>query len=272
VVYLNSLEAPQRTRPGVRVPVILECEGLRAGYGDVPVVWDAGFAVAHGELVALVGANGSGKTTTLRALSGVIRPWAGRITFMGERIEGLPPGHLVKRGLAHVPEGRGLFPEMTVRDNLILGAVVTEAASSRLGSPEVPATGGRRRERRREALERVYGLFPILERRSNQTAGTLSGGEQQMLAIGRALTAEPALLMLDEPSLGLAPRIVAQLLCTLGELKTTGTTILLVEQNLTQALALADWAYVLENGRVVSEGAGAELLEREDIRRAYLGL
>jgi len=233
----------------------LVVENLRAGYGDVAVLRGASLAVGPREVVALVGANGAGKTTTLRAISGLLRPTGGTIRFDGARIDALPAHEIVGRGLLQVPEGRKLFPSLTVQENLDLGAY-----------------GGAARTRRAETRGRIFELFPILAERRRQPAGTLSGGEQQMLAIGRSLMGGPRLLMLDEPSLGLAPQVVDRIFGVIRAINAGGVPILLVEQNVQRSLALADRAYVLEQGMVALEGSGRELLERDDVRRAYLGL
>jgi branched-chain amino acid transport system ATP-binding protein len=208
-----------------------------------------------GETLSVVGANGAGKTTMLRAISGLMRPRAGRILLDGERLDSLPSHAIVGRGVVQVPEGRKIFPSLTVLENLELGSYIAAAKA-----------------RRREGLEQVFGLFPRLKERESQAAGTMSGGEQQMLAIGRALMARPRVLMLDEPSLGLAPIMVREIFRIIGEINRLGMTVLLVEQNTRQALALSQRGYVLENGRVVLEGSGAELLGNEHVRRAYLGM
>jgi branched-chain amino acid transport system ATP-binding protein len=205
-------------------------------------------------VVTLIGTNGAGKTTTLRTLSGLLRPLAGEIRFEGERIDGMPAHKIVERGIAHAPEGRRIFPRMSVRENLDLGAF------SRRDAKAVAAD-----------FERIYALFPVLDERRNQAAGTLSGGEQQMLAIGRALMSQPRLLLLDEPSMGLAPIPMQRIFSTISELKERGTTILLVEQNAQAALSLADKGYVIETGRIVLSDSGPSLLEDESVRKAYLG-
>lgn len=234
---------------------MLEVRGLNAGYGPVHVVRDVSLSVAQGEVVGLVGANGAGKSTVIKTIMGLLKPFAGHITFNGEPIDGLPPFERVKRGLAVVPEGRRLFPYMTVLENLEMGAYTTDD-----------------RARVRTQLERVFELFPVLAQRRNQLAGTMSGGEQQMVAIGRALMSGPRLLMLDEPSLGLAPKVVAQVLNTVQELARTGLTILLVEQNVRKCLEVADRAYVLENGSIVLAESSARLLADDRVREAYLGV
>ncbi len=233
---------------------MLEVRELRAGYGPVEILRGVDLDVAKGEVVALLGANGAGKTTLNRTLSGLLRPRAGSIRFAGEPIGGLSAEAVLARGLVHVPEGRRIFANLTVRENLLLGAY------------------RRGRARRRANLERVLALFPRLAERLGQPAGTLSGGEQQMLAIGRGLMAEPSLLVLDEPSLGLAPMIVRQVLELAAGLARDGLAVLLVEQNVVQALAVARRAYVLEQGRIAAAGPAAELLADDRLRRLYLGL
>jgi branched-chain amino acid transport system ATP-binding protein len=235
---------------------LLEVDGLEVTYGKIRAVKGVSFAVDAGSLVTLIGANGAGKTTTLRTLSGLVAPSAGTVTFDGRRIDGVPAHEIVERGIAHVPEGRRVFPRMTVAENLELGAF------SRTGQPAAEL---------RADIDRIFGLFPVLAERRSQAAGTLSGGEQQMLAIGRALMSRPRLLMLDEPSMGLSPIMMNLIFTTLAELKTQGTTILLVEQNAQAALGLADRAYVIETGSVVLEGSAGELAASEQVRKAYLG-
>ncbi|HET7344003.1 MAG TPA: ABC transporter ATP-binding protein [Methylomirabilota bacterium] len=234
---------------------LLELVGVDVAYGDLPALRGVDLVVEAGETLSVVGANGAGKTTLLRTISGLLRPRRGEVRFAGERIDRLPCHRVVERGVVHVPEGRKIFPSLTVRENLELGSY-TRAA----------------RARRAEGLERALALFPRLRERAGQAAGTLSGGEQQMLAIGRALMGHPTLLMLDEPSLGLAPLVVAEIFRTIAEINRAGTTVLLVEQNTRQALALSRRGYVLENGRVVLVGSGAELLGNEHVKRAYLGM
>ncbi len=234
---------------------MLTVTGLRAGYGDVQVLRGISLQVSPGEVVALVGANGAGKSTTLRTVSGLLRPLAGTIRFDGVRIDGRPPHEIVGLGLLQVPEGRKIFPSLSVEENLALGAYRRVPRSARV-----------------EARARVFGLFPVLAERRRQAAGTLSGGEQQMLAIGRALMGRPRLLMLDEPSLGLAPLVVDRIFEVIDTIHRQGTPVLLVEQNVSRALAVAHRAYVLEQGHVVLEGPGPELLRREEVRRAYLGV
>ncbi len=234
---------------------LLELQDVEVAYGDLPALRGVSLAVEEGETLSVVGANGAGKTTMLRAISGLLRPRAGRIVLDGARLDRLPSHAIVERGVVQVPEGRKIFPSLTVKENLELGSYVAAA-----------------REHRRESLARVLALFPRLGERQRQAAGTMSGGEQQMLAIGRALMARPRILMLDEPSLGLAPIIVQEIFRIIGEINRLGTTVLLVEQNTRQALALSRRGYVLENGRIALEGSGAELLGNEHVRRAYLGM
>ena len=234
---------------------MLEISGLQVAYGDVQALWGVDIEVPAGRIVALLGANGAGKTTTLRTVSGLVRPRAGRIRFDGRDVTGLAPYTIVGLGLGHIPEGRRLWPGMTVQDNLELGAFPARAR---------PAT--------RESRDRVLRLFPRLAERQRQLAGTLSGGEQQMLAIGRALMARPRLLMLDEPSLGLAPLVVSELFQIIRTVNGEGVTVLVVEQNVHQALAIADHGYVLETGRVVTAGDARALLDDPVIKEAYLGL
>ncbi|MEW6107302.1 MAG: ABC transporter ATP-binding protein [Bacillota bacterium] len=230
-------------------------EGLQSGYGTAPVLRDVCVDVLERECVAVVGSNGAGKTTLLRTLSGLLRPSGGSIAFRGQRIDVLPPHKIVERGLVHVPEGRRIWPRMTVEENLFMGAYHARA----------------RRERSRR-LDEVYSLFPRLKERRLQWAGTLSGGEQQMLAIGRALMACPALLTLDEPSLGLAPVVVDEVYEVINRLRQSGMAILVVEQDISRALQAADRAYVLENGTITMEGLGKELIDDPRIRASYLGL
>ena len=233
---------------------MLRLDGVEAGYGDVVAVRAVSLEVRAGEIVALIGSNGAGKTTTLRAISGLLPLRRGRVELQGRSISGLGPAAIVAAGVAHVPEGRQLFPGMTVLENLELGARTPES-----------------RARRAETLARVFALFPRLSERTRQLAGTLSGGEQQMVAIGRALMARPRLLMLDEPSLGLAPVVVGAIFANLVTINRAGITVLLVEQNVLRALRVCHRAYVLENGAVTLSGPSATLLADERIRRAYLG-
>ena len=238
---------------------LLEAEGLQAEYRDAPVLWDLSLTVRPGEIVALVGSNGAGKSTLLRVLSGLREGYLevkrGSIRFAGRSLVGLDPAEIVALGIAQVPEGRHLFPGLTVLENLQLGGYARLA-----------------RAQRREALERVFETLPLLRARRRQVAASLSGGEQQILAIGRALMQRPTLLLLEEPSLGLAPRMVATILEMVRRIRADGVTVLLVEQNVRQALALADRGYVLESGRIVLEGRGADLAEHPKVKRAYLGL
>ena len=215
---------------------------------------DVSFTVAEGEIVSLIGANGAGKSTTLRALSGVVRPSAGSIVHGGKPIAGLPSHRIARLGIAHVPEGRGVFANMSVRENLEMGAYTRSS-----------------RKEVEESLERAFALFPRLAERAAQLAGTLSGGEQQMLAIGRGLVQRPDLLLLDEPSMGLSPLLVGEIFRMIVEINKAGTTILLVEQNASMALALADRAYVLETGEIALEGKASDLRENPKVRAAYLG-
>ncbi|MCL6527633.1 MAG: ABC transporter ATP-binding protein [Thermaceae bacterium] len=231
----------------------LELQGLEVAYGAVRALKGVSLEVYPGEVVTLLGANGAGKSTTLRAISGLVRPRAGSISFMGEPLTRLSPVQIVRRGIAHCPEGRRVFAGLSVHENLLLGA------------------SGRRDRSIGEDIQRMFGLFPILLERRNQAAGTLSGGEQQMLALARALMSRPKLLLLDEPSLGLAPLVVRSIFGTLKALKAAGTTILLVEQNVNLALELADRAYVLRTGQVALEGQAKELQGDERVARAYLG-
>jgi len=233
---------------------LLRLEGIEVAYGDMVAVRGVSMTVAEGELVALIGSNGAGKTTTLRAISGLRKLRQGRIEFAGARIDGLSSAEVVARGIAHVPEGRQLFPTMTVVDNLELGARTPEARAARP-----------------ETLDMVLEFFPRLAERRRQLAGSLSGGEQQMCAIGRALMARPRLLMLDEPSLGLAPVMVGAIFDNLIRINSEGTTVLLVEQNVLRALRVSHRAYVLENGTIALEGPRERLLADEGIKRAYLG-
>ena len=233
---------------------MLTLDDVRVYYGAIQAVKGISFEVNEGELVALVGANGAGKTTTLRTISGLFRPRSGRMRYDGMDLTRLAPHEIVARGISQAPEGRQIFGSLTVRENLLLGVV-------------------RRKDRDRidQDLDRVFDLFPVLKERLNQPGGTLSGGEQQMLAIARALMARPRLLLLDEPSLGLAPLLVTRIFDVIARLKAEGTTILLVEQNARQALAIADRAYVLETGRITLSGPAPELAANPEVERAYLG-
>jgi len=232
--------------------VLLDVVDLQVKYGAITAIKGISFDVREGEIVALLGANGAGKTTTQKTVSGMLRPSAGTITYDGKRIDGIPPHELINLGLCHVPEGRHVFPMMTVEENLVMGAF-------RFRSPDA------------DMMAHVLDLFPRLKERFGQQAGTLSGGEQQMLAIGRALMGKPRLLLLDEPSMGLAPLIVEQIFEIVRGINTEGVSVLLVEQNAHQALSLADRGYVLETGDLVLSGTGRELLADDRIRAAYLG-
>ena len=234
---------------------LLDVAAIVAAYGEVRALWDVSLAVDEGEIVTLLGANGAGKTTTMRVLSGLLRPLAGGVTFAGQRIDRLAPPRIVQAGLVQIPEGRRLWPRMTVLENLELGAY----------APHL-------RARRHETLEWVFSLFPRLAERRRQLAGTLSGGEQQMLAIGRGLMSRPRLLMLDEPSLGLAPILVREVFNIISQINARGVTVLLVEQNVRQALEIAHRGYVLETGRIVRSGSARDLLQDPEIKRVYLGL
>src|SRR5690242_11325851 len=233
---------------------LLTVSGLHTGYGATEILRGVDLAVQTGEIVAVLGSNGAGKSTLNRTLSGVMRPWQGTIRFTGVPIHAVRPAEIVARGLIHVPEGRRIFPNMTVRENLDLGAY------------------RRGRWHRRQNRQRVFSIFPRLAERQRQRAGTLSGGEQQMLAIGRGLMAEPRLLILDEPSLGLSPRLVEEMFALIAGLRAQGLAILLVEQNVVQSLDIADRAYVLDHGRVTLSGAAATLRDDPRLRQAYLGL
>ncbi|MEU3350568.1 ABC transporter ATP-binding protein [Streptomyces sp. NPDC037389] len=233
---------------------LLEVEDLHIAYGKIEAVKGISFTVDTGQVVTLIGTNGAGKTTTLRTLSGLLTPRSGAIRFDGRSLTGVPAHQVVARGLAHSPEGRHIFPRLTIAENLQLGAFLRKDG-----------------EGIDQDVRRVYDLFPILGERARQAAGTLSGGEQQMLAMGRALMSRPKLLMLDEPSMGLSPIMMQKIMDTIAELKAGGTTILLVEQNAQAALGLADRGHVMETGRIVLSGTGAELLHDESVRKAYLG-
>jgi branched-chain amino acid transport system ATP-binding protein len=233
---------------------ILSIENLRVSYGAIEALRGVSLEVPAGQVVALIGANGAGKTTTLRAISGMLRPAGGSVRLFGEEVAGLPSHRLVARGMAHAPEGRGIFLNLTVGENLELGAFLRRDR------------GGIRAD-----LETAFALFPVLAERRGQVGGTLSGGEQQMLAVARALMSRPKLLLLDEPSLGLAPQVVERIFGVLREVNESGVAILLVEQNAHKALQLAHRAYVLETGQVVMTGTGRELLASPEVRKAYLG-
>ncbi len=234
---------------------LLRVDHIDVSYGDLAAVRGASLEIQPGEVVALIGSNGAGKTTTLRAICGLLPLRGGRVEFEGERIDGLPPSRVVTRGIAHVPEGRQLFPSLTVRENLELGSSCLPGATQRA-----------------EALEGVFLLFAHLRERQRQLAGTLSGGEQQRVAIGRGLMARPKLLLLDEPSLGLAPVVVRDIFANLAAINRNGTTILLVEQNVLRALQLSHRGYVMENGRIALHDTREGLRQNPHIKRAYLGL
>jgi branched-chain amino acid transport system ATP-binding protein len=234
------------------MPALLELDDVRVRYGGIEAVKGISLTVGQGEIVTLIGGNGAGKTTTLKTISGVKRPASGQVVFEGDRIDDLPPHEVARAGISHAPEGRKIFPRMSVRENLSMGAYT-------------------RRDALGEDFDRVFDLFPVLRERSDQAGGTLSGGEQQMLAIGRALMSRPRLLMLDEPSLGLSPILTNLIFELLVEIHRQGTTILLVEQNAHLALRLADRGYVLESGLVVLHNTAEHLLGNDQVRKAYLG-
>jgi branched-chain amino acid transport system ATP-binding protein len=236
---------------------MIKVKSLESGYGKLRVLKSVSLHVNPGEIVGIIGANGAGKTTLLCTIAGVLRAWAGDIMFNGSSLTGVPAHRTVSRGCVLVPEGRRIFAPMTVAENLILGAYTLY--KKRAGAAI------------EEELQRVYGLFPILRQRRDQLAGTLSGGEQQMLAIGRALMSKPAFIMLDEPSMGLAPIVVKEILSTISKLRDAGSTILVVEQNSKAVLGIADRGYVMETGSIVLEGTAGELLNNTDVQRAYLG-
>ena len=234
---------------------MLTLSSVTAGYGSVPAVRDLSIAVGEGEAVGLLGANGAGKSTTLRAISGLVRASAGTITFRGKNINSLPPYKIAELGIAHVPEGRQVIPELTVKEKLEIGAYVPIAKAERS-----------------RTLDLVFSIFPVLAERRKQLAGTMSGGEQQMLAVGRGLMMKPRLLMLDEPSLGLAPVVTDATFAKIQEIHAMGTAILLVEQNVARALALVQRAYVLESGKVTLHGTSGELTRNKQVQAAYLGI
>ena len=235
-------------------PALLRAEGLTAGYGKLAILHDVTLEVRQGEMVGVIGPNGAGKSTSFKTIVGFLRPNSGRVIFDGQDITGLRPDQVLHRGLAYVPQGRIVFPQMTVLENLEMGAYIE-----------------RDPQRVRDALERVHALFPALAERSRQLAGTMSGGEQQMVAIGRALMTTPKLILLDEPSLGLSPKFVSVIFDKLMEMKRAGFTLMVVEQNAARALAVADRGYVLELGRNRFEGTGPSLLNDPDVKRLYLG-
>ncbi|MBI3092323.1 MAG: ABC transporter ATP-binding protein [Candidatus Tectomicrobia bacterium] len=234
---------------------MLEVRNLSIAYGDIRVLWGISLEVKKGEIVTLVGSNGAGKTTTLRTISGILRPLDGEVTFEGEPLRGNLPHRNVELGIAHIPEGRRLFPDMTVIENLEMGSYPAAA-----------------RPFRRQTLRWIYELFPRLADRRQQMVGSMSGGEQQMVAIGRGLMARPKLLLIDEPSFGLAPKLVTEIFRVIKEIQGNGVTVLLVEQNVRSALEIAQRAYIMETGRITRVGPSKEMLEDDDVRRAYLGL
>ena len=234
---------------------MLEVCDVNALYGKAQALWDVSLKIDEAEIVALVGSNGAGKTTLLNTISGRLRPASGSVEFLGKRIDGLPPHSIVEMGISHVPEGGKVFPDMTVRENLEMGAYPYHAW-----------------KQKEQTFEQVYQVFPILKERAGQLARTLSGGERQMLAIGRGLMSRPRLCLLDEPSYGLAPLLVAEIFRIIRGLRDQGITVLLIEQNVRHTLETADRAYVLENGRVCLEGACDEILQSDYVRKAYLGL
>jgi len=234
---------------------VLDIRNIDVFYGDVHVIWDVSFSVKKNEIVALIGANGAGKSTILKTISGILRPKNGGIFFEDKPVHKIDPFKLIETGIAHVPEARRLFVEMTVEENLDMGSLKGDARANRAGTKEM-----------------VYELFPRLKERRKQLAGTLSGGEQQMVAVGRGLMSKPALMMFDEPSLGLAPILVKEIFNVITRIRKEGTTVLIVEQNVKQTLSISDRAYVLENGRIVLEGTGESLLGNEHVRTAYLGV
>jgi branched-chain amino acid transport system ATP-binding protein len=234
---------------------MLKLNKVNVFHGKLQAIWDVSLEVGEREFVTIIGPNGAGKTTLLMAISGVVKPSSGSIEFQGERLGGVPPHRICEKGIIQVPEGRKIFPLMKVSENLEMGAY--------LPGPRKSA---------KDSIERVYQLFPTLKERQNQLAGTLSGGEQQMLAVGRGLISQPKLLMLDEPTLGLSPKLAIEMLGTLKLLNEQGVTILLISQEVLQSLKITQRAYVLENGRIALEGAGEKLLQSEDMRKSYLGL
>ncbi len=235
---------------------MLKLASIHTFYGPIEALKDINIEVNHGEIVCLIGSNGAGKSTALMTISGILKPSSGSIQFEGKTINGIPPHRIVKMGISQVPEGRRIFPKLTVKENLEMGAYTKFKVQS---------------SKFKVQLDKIYELFPVLKERHKQFGGTLSGGEQQMLAIGRALMSSPKLLLLDEPSLGLAPIIVSKIFKTIKEVNREGVTVLLVEQNARAALKLSNRGYVLENGSVALQGKGEELLNNEDVRKAYLG-
>lgn len=234
---------------------MLEVKNISAGYGMIQILWDVSFKIKEKEIVSIIGPNGAGKTTLVKTIMGLLPTKNGIIKFKDENIENLPPYEIVKKGLALIPEGRDIFPKMTVEENLLLGAYTIKS-----------------KQKVKDTKERIYQIFPVLHKKEKSIAQTLSGGEQQMLVIGRSLMLNPELLILDEPSLGLAPIIVAKVLDTLQEINDEGVAILLVEQNIRDSLNIADRGYVLEEGKIIIEGEGRELLSNEHIKEVYLGI
>jgi branched-chain amino acid transport system ATP-binding protein len=234
---------------------MLKVNNIDVFYGDLQVLWDVSFEVRQKEILVLIGANGAGKSTTIRTLSSLLTPQKGSIDFEGKRLDQLPPHEIIEHGIVHVPEGRRLFPEMSVEENLIMGSL-----------------HGQAKRKRFDTMSHVYDLFPRLKERRKQMAGTLSGGEQQMAAIGRGLMSLPKIMMFDEPSLGLAPLLVQEIFNMIRKINNEGVTVLLVEQNVRLTLKMCDRAYVLENGRIVMEGSGQDLLENEEVKEAFLGI
>jgi branched-chain amino acid transport system ATP-binding protein len=234
---------------------MLKVNGIDVFYGDLQVLWDVSFEVRKQEILVLIGANGAGKSTTIRSISSLLTPRKGSIEFNGIRLDKIPAHKIIELGIVHIPEGRRLFPQMSVEENLIMGTLYGQAKKNRF-----------------ESIERVYELFPRLKERKKQLGGTLSGGEQQMLAIGRGLASLPVLMMFDEPSLGLAPILVQEIFHMVQRVNEEGVTVLLVEQNVTQTLAMCHRAYVLENGRIVLQGTGEELMDNQHVKEAYLGI
>ncbi|MCX5874278.1 MAG: ABC transporter ATP-binding protein [Deltaproteobacteria bacterium] len=234
---------------------MLKVQSLNVSYGDLQILWDVSFEVKEGEIVVLLGGNGAGKSTSLKTISSLVKPMSGTVEFLGVKLNEVPSHKVIDYGLAHVPEGRRLFPDMSVEENLILGSLTSKA-----------------RAKRKETLEWLYEMFPRLKERQKQPAGTLSGGEQQMAAIARGLMSLPKLVMFDEPSLGLAPIMVSEIFKIVEKVNQQGATVLLVEQNVHHTLAMCDRAYVLENGRIVLSGTGEEFLNNDHIKEAYLGI
>jgi branched-chain amino acid transport system ATP-binding protein len=235
--------------------IVLKIEHIEVFYGDLQVLWDVSFDVRQGEIVVLLGANGAGKSTIIKTICSLLKPSKGSIEFEGVRLDHAPPHKIIDYGIAHVPEGRRLFPEMSVEENLLTGALRGEA-----------------RQKRKQTMDSVYNLFPRLHERRKQASGTLSGGEQQMVAIGRGLMSLPKLIMFDEPSLGLAPILVTEIFRIIESVKNEGVTVLLVEQNVKHTLTMCDRAFVLENGRIALSGSGQEILNNQHVKEAYLGI